>query len=215
MKDIAIYGAGGFGREVLTLINAANKSCPTWKFIGFFDDGKIRGEIVNGYPILGGINELNEWSTPIALVIAVGSPKIKKKIIRNINNLSIDFPTIIHPTVLVGDKDSVNIGRGCIICANNIITTNAIIGDFVILNLACTVGHDTKIGNYSSFMPTCNISGEVIIGESVYCGTGAKIINQIKVEDNSTIGAGAVVIHDVPDNAVVAGVPAKVIKYNK
>ena len=83
------------------------------------------------------------------------------------------------------------------------------------LNLACTVGHDTVIGDYSSFMPTCNISGEVNIGEGVYCGTGAKIINQKNVGKLSTIGAGAVVIKDVPDYAVVAGVPAKIIKYKQ
>ena len=182
MKDIAIFGAGGFGREVLTIINDINKCCQTWNFIGFFDDGKKKGESVHGYQFC---------------------------------NSSISYPTIIHPSVLIGDNNSVEIGNGCIICASNIITTDSKIGSFVILNLACTVGHDTVIGDYSSFMPTCNISGEVNIGEGVYCGTGAKIINQKNVGKLSTIGAGAVVIKDVPDYAVVAGVPAKIIKYKQ
>lgn len=213
MKDIAIFGAGGFGREVLTLINDINKVYNIWNLIGFFDDGKQSGEIVNGYPVLGGIKELNLWKRSLSLSIAIGSPVIKKNIISKINNPLIDYPSIIHPTVLIGDKSTVKIGKGCIICANNIITTDSIIGDFVILNLACTVGHDTKIGDYSAFMPTCNISGEVIIGENVYCGTGAKIINKINVGDNSTIGAGAVIINNVDSCTVVAGVPAKIIKY--
>lgn len=215
MKDIAIFGAGGFGREVLTIINDINKCCRTWNFIGFFDDGKKKGDLIHSYPVLGGVQDLNNWKTPLSVVIAIGSPEVKKIIVEKICNSYISYPTIIHPSVLIGDNNSVEIGDGCIICASNIITTDSRIGSFVILNLACTVGHDTVIGDYSSFMPTCNISGEVNIGEGVYCGTGAKIINQKNVGKLSTIGAGAVVIRDVPDNAVVAGVPAKVIKFNK
>lgn len=215
MKDIAIFGAGGFGREVLTLINDINKNntC-VWNIVGFYDDGKRKGESVNGYPVLGGIEELNSIDSPLSLVIAIGSPSAKEIIVSKIKNSNIDYPTIIHPNVLIGDSNSITIGKGCIICAGNIITTNSHIGDFVILNLSCTVGHDTVIDNYCAFMPTCNISGEVKIGVGTYFGTGAKIINQKSIGKNSIVGAGAVVIRDVPDNAVVAGVPAKVIKIN-
>lgn len=214
MKDIAIYGAGGFGREVLTLINDCNNVEKKWKVVGFFDDAKDKTEIINEYNVLGGIKELNNWSSPLELVVAVGTPLVKKEIIEKIKNPLVSYPNLIHPTVLIGDCKTVFFGKGCIICASNIITTNSIIGDFVVLNLACTVGHDTIIGDYSAFMPTCNISGEIVIGKNVYCGTGAKIINQKNIGNNAIIGAGAVVIRDVPDGAVVAGVPAKVIKYN-
>lgn len=214
MKDIAIFGAGGFGREVLTLINDINKVENTWNIVGFFDDGYKKGDVINGVTVLGTTKDLNAWNKRISVVLAIGNPIIKKKIINNINNQYVDYPTIIHPSVLVGDINYVKIGKGCIICANNIITTNIEIKDFVILNLACTVGHDTIIGNYASFMPTCNISGEVIINDSVYCGTGVKIINQIEIGGNSIIGAGAVVTTSQPDNCTIVGIPAKVIKRN-
>ena len=97
----------------------------------------------------------------------------------------IDFPTLIHPSAMMGNNEYLKIGRGCIICAGCIVTTNIEIKDFVILNLACTVGHDTRIGNYASFMPSCNISGEVNIGDCVYCGTGVKIINRIEIGEYS------------------------------
>lgn len=215
MKDIAIFGAGGFGREVITVINDINKVEKLWNIVGFFDDGCKKGEIINGVPVLGTTQDLNSWNKEISVVVAIGNPIVKKKIINNINNRYVDYPTIIHPTVLIGDPSYVKIGKGCIICANNIITTNIKIGDFVILNLACTVGHDTTIGDYAAFMPTCNISGEVIINECVYCGTGVKIINQIEIGENSVIGAGAVVTSSQPDNCTIVGVPAKVIKRNK
>ena len=82
----------------------------------------------------------------------------------------------------------------------------------MILNLGCTVGHDTIIGAYSAFMPSVNISGEVNIKEGVYVGTGAKIINQITIGEKTIIGAGAVVAKKLPSNCTAVGVPARVIK---
>lgn len=212
LKDIAIFGVGGFGREVLTLIQDINKTNPTWNVIGFFDDGYPVGYETHGLKSLGGVEELNKWDRPLAIAMAIGTPIIKKKIFEKICNPLISFPTLIHPTVYIGE--CVSMGSGCIVCANSVITCDIKIGDFVILNLACTVGHDTTIGNYSSFMPTCNISGEVEIGESVYCGTGVKIINQTSIGDNTIVGAGAVVTKLLPADCTAVGVPAKPIKFH-
>ena len=212
MKDIAIYGAGGFGREVLTVIHDINKSEKKWNIIGFFDDGKEKGEFINNYPLLGGIKALNEWSTPLSIAVSIGAPSVKKSIVQKISNPLIDFPTLIHSSVVIGEERNVHFGKGCIICANNVITTNVKIGDFVILNLCCTAGHDAVIGDFSAVMPVGIISGEVNIGEEVYIGTGATIINQINIGRKAIIGAGAVVIRDVPNGATVVGVPAKEIK---
>lgn len=215
MKDIAIFGVGGFGREVLALIKDINKVEPTWNIVGFFDDGYEKGLIINGYPTLGTSADLNKWETPISVAISIGNPVIKKKILDKITNPLVDYPTLIHPTVWIGDSEFVEIGKGCIICAGNMITTNIKIEDFVILNLGCTVGHDTIIKKYSAFMPSVNISGEVIIDEGVYVGTGAKIINQLEIGDYTVVGAGAVVSKTLPSHCTAVGVPAKPIKYHK
>lgn len=214
MKKIAIYGAGGFGREVLTLINDINKIDNKYDVQGFYDDGHSVDEEVNGYKILGGINALNSVSESVSVVLAIGTPGIKRRILEKIINPNVKYPTIIHPSVMIGDEKYVSIGQGCIICGGTIITTNIIINDFVILNLSCTVGHDTVIGRYSAFMPSVNISGEVQIGEGVYVGTGAKIINQLSIGSDTIIGAGAVVAKDIPSNCTAVGVPAKVIKFH-
>ena len=214
MKDIAIFGVGGFGREVLTLIQDINKREPTYNIIGFFDDGHEKGEMVNDLPVLGKTNDLNEWKSDLALAISIGNPIVKKKVVAKINNSRVSYPTLIHPNVIVGAPNFVKIGKGCIICAGNIITTNIEIGDFVILNLSCTVGHDAVIKDYSAFMPACNISGEVLIEEGVYCGTGVKIINQITIGEYAIIGAGAVVTKPIPGHYTAVGMPAKPIKAN-
>ena len=214
MDKIAIYGAGGFGREVKMLIDQINNQKLLYDFIGFFDDGIEKGKLINGYPVLGGITALNDWSAgPLNIVYAIGNPAVKKKVIEKIKSPNIKYPILIHPNALIG-LDAVSIGEGSIVCAGTIITVNINIGSHVILNLSCTVGHDSEIGRYSSFMPSVNISGEVNIQEAVYVGTGAKIINQLRIGENSIIGAGAVVSKDIPANCTAVGVPAKPIKFH-
>ena len=212
IKDIAVFGVGGFGREVLTLIQNINNVTPTYNILGFFDDGHEKGETVNGYPVLGKIEELNKWPTPICIAVSIGSPITRKKIVEEIHNDNVSFPTLIHPSVIIGDSNFVKIGQGCLICAGVILTTNITIKDFVILNLQCTIGHDVVINDYAAFMPSCNISGEVTIEEGVYCGTGVRVINQITIGKFAVLGAGAVAVESIPANCTAVGVPAKVVK---
>ena len=213
-NKIAVFGAGGFGIEVAMLIEHINKVSQDLEIIGFFDDEEPEGKVINGYPILGGIDKLNRWNSALFLVLALGIPKTKKHVLGKIHNKKISYPVLVHPSVIMGDKKYLTIGEGSIICAGTIITTNISIGRHVILNLSCTVGHETEIGDFSSFMPTCNISGEVKIGEGNFWGTGVKIINKKVVGDNVIVGAGSVIVEDIPDNVIIAGVPAKAINRN-
>jgi sugar O-acyltransferase (sialic acid O-acetyltransferase NeuD family) len=210
MKKIAIFGAGGFGREVKWLIDELNKTSPQWDFIGYFDDDFTHVSKIDASLFLGGQHELNQWKEELAIVFAIGNPIVKRNVISGVDNPFLYFPVLIHPSVRMGT--SVELGGGCIICAGNILTVDIKIGRHVILNLNCTVGHDAEIGDYSSFMPTVNISGEVITGECVYAGTGASIINRIRIGAETIIGAGAVVTRDLPSNCTAVGVPAKIIK---
>ena len=213
MKNIAIIGAGGFGREVKTMLDSINLGSPTFNFLGFYDDGFEKGAVLNNFPVLGGVEDINTLMEPCSIVIAIGDPQTKKAIYDKINNTNIDYPNIIHPNVLISN-DFVELGVGNIICAGCIITCNIVIKDFVILNLMCTVGHDTTISSFSSFMPSINISGEVFIHEKVYVGTGAKIINLLEIGENTIVGAGAVVSKSLPANCTAVGIPAKPIKFH-
>ncbi|MBS1556972.1 MAG: acetyltransferase [Bacteroidetes bacterium] len=209
MNDIAIFGAGGFGREVKMLIDQINQSNQRWRFFGYFDDGIQKGTLINGYPVKGTAQDLLKLDRELYVVFAIGNPKVKKSVVEIVKaNQYLKFPTLVHPTVLM-DSDFVQLIEGCIITANNVITTNINIGKHVIVNLSCTIGHDTSIGDYSSIMPGVNISGEVAMQEGVYVGTGAKIINQLTLGEWSVVGAGAVVSKDVAPHTTVVGVPAK------
>lgn len=212
MEKIAIVGSGGFAREILTLINDINKQTEKYEVIGFV--GFEKNQSIHGFTIIGTDEELNKSKEPISLVIAVGEPNLKEKIRSKFTNPLVHFPTLVHPSVIVGDEDSVIIGEGCIICAGCILTVDITIQDFVTLNLQCTVGHDTVINNYASIMPSVNISGEVKVGKNVYVGTGAKIINELEIGANTIVGAGAVVTKSLPANCTAVGAPAKPIKFH-
>lgn len=214
MKSIAIIGAGGFGREVKTIIDSINEISPTYDFIGFYDDGMKKGIDVNGFPVLGGVSDINSVTEELSIVVAIGDPSIKKRIISLIKNDKISYPNIISPRAEISN-DFVVLGTGNIICSGVIITCNIEIKNFVILNLMCTVGHDTIINDYSSFMPSVNISGEVDVKEGVYVGTGAKIINQLEIGEFTVVGAGAVVAKSLPAKCTAVGIPAKPIKFHE
>ncbi len=106
-------------------------------------------------------------------------------------------------------------GEGTIITAGNILTVDIKIGKHVMVNLDCTIGHDTVIEDFCSIMPSANISGNVKLEEGAYIGTGTQIINKIVIGKYSIIGAGAVVIRDIPARCTAVGVPAKPIKFHE
>lgn len=214
MKKIAIIGAGGFGREVLEIILAINKVKPSYEIIGFYDDNDEAPATLNGFPFMGSVSQLNEYDEELYVALGIGNPVVKKKLIQSISNEQITYPVLIHPNAIIGEQD-IKIGQGSIICAGCILTCNIQLDDFITLNLSCTVGHDTIIGDYASFMPSVNISGKVTIESQVYVGTGAKIINSLTIGEATIIGAGAVVSKTLPANCTAVGVPAKVIKIHE
>lgn len=211
MKKIAIYGAGGFGREVAMLIGQINAASPRWEIAGFFDDAPgQKGRNVAGLKVLGGIDDLNRVAVDLNIVLALGNPPTKRKVFDAILNPHVIFPSLVHPGVIFPPET--DLGLGCIICAGSILTVNVKLEDFVMLNLRCTIGHDTRLGAFTSVMPGVAISGEVRVGSEVYIGTGASVLNGVEIGSGSVVGAGAVVNRSLPDHCTAVGVPARVIK---
>lgn len=208
MQNIIIIGAGGFGREVQWLIEEINNVENKWNFLGYVDDNLDVGTIINGFPILGNVEWLNQQS--LNVVCAIADPIIKKRIINQLNQSKNNYPILVHPDVRMSKY--LEIGEGTIICAGSILTVNIKIGKHVIINVDSTVGHDAIISDFVTILPSANISGHVNLGEAVSVGTGTKIIQNLSIGKNCIIGAGAVVINDIPENVVAVGIPAKVIK---
>jgi sugar O-acyltransferase (sialic acid O-acetyltransferase NeuD family) len=208
MRDIVIFGAGGFGREVALMIREINQHQQTWNLLGFYDDGKKKGDVIDGFTVLGNLADLKARKSSASVVIGIADPHIRKALVDSLDHEGIDFPVIIHPSVLPGDTRVNRFGRGTIVTAGCILTTAITLGDFVILNLATTIGHDVNVGNFSSLMPGCRISGFVEIGDCVYLGSGAVVLPQVKLGGDCIVGAGAVVTRSVEAATTVVGIPA-------
>lgn len=210
MKDLYIIGAGGFGREVAWIVERINSIKPTWNLKGFIDDNEtLWGSKEGEYHVFGGCEYLSALEDVYA-VCAVGSSNVRKKIIEKLKDTSVKFATLVDPSVLY--SNSVKIGEGAIVCAGTIITVDVNIGDHVIVNLDCTIGHDAVIDDFVTIYPSVNVSGNVLIGECSELGTGTQIIQGKKVISNAIIGAGAIVVKDCLESGTYVGSPAKKIK---
>jgi len=210
-KKIAIYGAGGFGREVAGAINRINKSKREhWEIVGFYDDNKPVGTEISHYgKVLGGMADVNKVNEPMALTIAVGNPSARKHIYESITNPLITFPNIIAPSFKVLDPDTFKIGRGNIIQDNCSVTCDVTIGDFNVLNGSDILGHDDVIGDFNVLMPGVHLSGEVSIGMCNLLGVGSIVLQQRCIGHNVKLGAGSVLMTKPKDGCTYIGVPAK------
>ena len=216
MKDIAIYGAGGFGCEVACWIRMINEAQPDkterWNLIGFFDDGQSAGTRNEYGKVLGNIDTLNRYDKELAVAIAIGSPNAVKSVYEKIENPKIYFPNLIVPNTTFLDRSNIVLGRGNIICGRCSFSCHVSIGDFNIFNGYITLGHDTTIGNFNVIMPSVNISGTIRIGNENFIGVQSVLLQRIKIGNNVRIGANSVVIRNTKDGNLYIGNPATIVK---
>ncbi len=210
MKQIAIYGAGGFGKEVACILNLINEKVPTWEFLGFFDDGKEKGSQISHFgPVLGNLHDLNNWPLPLNIAFAVGSPAILQKLTNSITNPNIAFPNIIHPEAYFAHKQSFTIGKGNVIVRGCSFSCDVTIGNFNLFNSISALAHDVKVGDYNVFMPLTRISGETTIGNQNFFGIGSVVLQCITIGNNTRIGAGSFVMRNTQDGCLYMGNPTK------
>jgi sugar O-acyltransferase (sialic acid O-acetyltransferase NeuD family) len=204
MKSIVIVGFGGFGREVAWLA----KECER-EVLGFLDDNAKPGK-QDAYTILGGLDSWSDYPDS-EFVVAIGNPRVRKLVVEKMVAQGVDaFATLIHPSVKMGE--SVNVGKGTMICAGCIATVDIAIGNHVILNLNVTVGHDGVISDYVTVAPMAALSGNVILEPGVEVGTGAAIRQGINMAEGSMLGMGAILTKDTDANTIYVGSPAKPLK---
>jgi len=209
MKRIAVYGAGGLGREVACLINKINRANPTWDFLGFYDDGFERGHETDMGKILGNMDDLNSVAESLSIIIAIGNQSVLKSITQKIINPAIDFPNLIDPDTEFLNQDLVRIGKGNIVCQRCLISLNVTIGDFNIINNNTTIAHDVSIGDFNVFMPSVRISGNVTIGNGNLFGVQGTVLQGIKIGNDVQLGSMSLLTRKASDGNHYFGVPAR------
>lgn len=209
---LVIFGAGGFGREVLVLLRQLNEVQPTWTLHGFYDDQAPATPTLNGLPYLGTTADLNATTEPLAVAVAVGSPAGRAAVVAQLTSPQLSFPVIVHPSVAWRPYQNITIGEGTIIQKDVNLMTDLRIGRFVVLNVGTILGHDAVVEDFCSLMGHVDLSGYVHLETGCYLGTKATIIQGLRMGAHSTLGAGAVAVRDLPTGITAAGVPAKILR---
>ncbi len=211
-EQIAIFGAGGFGREVAHWIEDCQQAFNNVQAVCFVDDNLARhGTIQNDLPIMG-LASARECFPQAKIVGAIGLPSLRQRLMDKASAAGFEFATVIHPRT--ERSRWIEIGGGTVICAGNKLTTNIVLGQHVQLNMDCTIGHDVLMGDYTTLGPGVHVSGYVHFGKRVYVGTGAVFIQgtedaPLVIEDDAVVGAGACVTKPVAAGLTVVGIPAR------
>jgi sugar O-acyltransferase (sialic acid O-acetyltransferase NeuD family) len=210
--DVLIIGAGGHGKVVLDILRASGAHRP----VGFLDaDPALAGSTVGGLPVMGPIHHLSklrQQGKARGAIVAIGDNRARRTYAQHVVDEAVELTNAIHPRASI--SSSALIGRGVVIAAGAIVCAEARIGDSVILNTGCIVDHECEIEEAVHICPAAALAGRVRVEAGAFVGLGAKVIPCMTIGRHATIGAGAVVIRDIPAHATAVGVPAKVVKLN-
>ena len=204
---LVVYGASGHGREIMSWVDAVGCEHDVLGFID--DDPATHGTHRVGHEVLGGFEWL-ESHPGIGVVLGLGAPEVKRRLVERLRPLGVSFPTVVHPAAVV--TPHVTIGEGVTVAAGCIISVDVVLGDFTSFGHACTIAHDAEIGAYATVLPGANVSGNVTVGEGVLLGANATVIQGVTIGENTVVGAGATVIRDLPANCTAVGTPAQPLK---
>lgn len=202
-----VFGAGGAGREIAWLAEQCWGKSVMVDFVIDLPDHPMQP--VNGYRIQQLADVLPDESA--AFVVAVGDPLARRRLAGRCSAVPLNAATLVHPRAEI--SESVTLGSGTIVCAGTDLTTNVSVGAHTYINLHCSVSHDSVLGDFVTLSPGVTICGHVRVGNDVFVGAGATIINgsaerPLIIGDRARIAAGACVTQAVAADARVAGVPA-------
>ncbi len=207
---IVILGAGGQARDTRWLVEELNRAGKGFDFVGF-----VVSDLTKLGPhdssVLGDETWLDEHADEVdGLVLGIGSPGPRARVAARLaeRHPRLEWPNLIHPSTQM-DWSSATLGRGIMIAANVVGTVNIRIDDFALLNPSVTLGHEGHVGEACVMNHASGISGGTVLEPEVLVGTGARVLQYLRVGRGARVGAGAVVTRDVPPDQTVVGVPAR------
>lgn len=196
---VVVIGAGGHAKVVVSILQAAGHTVAAL----YDDDARTWGRQVLGSTVRGPVTELGD--NRHRAVIGIGDNRIREQFSQRL--ASSEWATAVHPTAYV--HPSVRLGPGAVVCAGAVIQPDATIGAHAIINTGVTVDHDCVIGDFAHLAPGTHLAGNVVVGRGVLLGVGCAVIPGCQIGDWATVGAGGVVVHDLPPGVTAVGVPAR------
>lgn len=207
--DILLIGAGGHGKVVLDIVQCQAKH----RVVGFLDaDPQLHGTTVGGIEVLGGLNLLHKLRQQKVrgVIVSIGDNRVRHQCAAEAVAATLELVSAVHPAATVAA--SATIGRNVVIAAAAIVCTDASVGDSTIINTAASVDHECHLGQAVHVAPGARLAGRVRVEDFAFVGLGAAVIQCLTIGLRSIVGAGSVVLKDVPADTTVVGVPAQILK---
>lgn len=207
MQDLIIVGAGGHGREIVSLVKDLNRQNLAFNLLGVMADEAPNSVLLEklGVDYLGAIPTSGSFGA--AFVVGIGAPEVRERVAQQITHLGGTAVALVHPSASIGDN--VAIAPGAVVFAGVVVTTNVRIGSHCHLNVNSSVSHDCFLHEFTTISPGAVVCGSVTIGRRAFIGANACILQGLDVGDDSIVGAGALVTKNVERSATVIGVPAQ------
>jgi len=216
MKNIIVIGADVSGMNIFTVIQDTNRISSKWKVIAYLDEYKKHDGTLFGIPIFNTFEDIISRTGTIKeetyVISAIGSPRDRLRLMKQAESKGFKLATIIHPSANISDYAKIE--EGCIICQFASVHPFAHVKRMSYIHTAVVIGPKVTIGEAVTINSLCAISSNTKIGDYCYVGVGTKVIQKINIGKNATLGAGSVIIKDVPENCLAAGVPAEIKKRN-
>jgi sugar O-acyltransferase (sialic acid O-acetyltransferase NeuD family) len=211
MKNLLIIGAGGCGREAMQWAKDINNHKTTWNIKGFLDNNPDSLKKVScDIPNLGSEDNY-QIQKDDEFVCAIGSSKVRTKVIEKMIARGAVFTSLVHPTAVMAD--TAKLGKSVIIYPFALISDNASIGDYSIINMYSSVAHDSVLGKCCTISAHCDITGMCTLGDNVFMGTTSNMIPGSRIGNDVYICAGSTVMTKIRDSKKVLGNPAKIITF--
>ncbi|MFF9553128.1 MULTISPECIES: NeuD/PglB/VioB family sugar acetyltransferase [Methylobacterium] len=208
---LVLYGAGALAREIVDALQRLNAHGTAIELqASIVDPGIDAPETFRGRPVVRDVRSL-AGDASLRFVVALGEPGPRARAVAHLRaEIGAQFTSIIDPGVLIGASS--RIGAGAVILGHSSITTDARLGEHVLVNPGCTVAHDDVLEDFATLSPGVHLAGHVRVEEGAFLGTGACVIPRMRIGAHAVVGAGAVVIRNVAPGQTVFGNPARSLR---
>lgn len=204
MAAMLILGAGGHGKVVA---DAAFET-GNWDEVVFLDDAWPVKKVNGCWPVVGNMQELHCWRDRCKdAVVAIGNNQLRMQLQAKLLTAGFNVASVIHPAATISRYAT--LGAGSVVFAGAVINVDATIGDGAIINTSATVDHDCVLGVGVHVSPGAHLGGGAKVGDYAWIGIGASVKHLASLGSNTVVGAGAVVLGDIPDGVTAIGMPAR------
>ncbi len=209
LERMIVLGASGHATVVLDAIQLQNR----FEVIALIDElnTERHGTIWRGIPIVGGLEQLPTilQSGVRKAIVAIGDCVVRTRLAEQLVSAGYELATVVHPRAVVATDTC--LGDGTVVMAGAVINAGSRIGRNVIINSNATIEHECVIDDGTHISPACCLAGNVQVGRQCWIGMGSIVKERTKIGNNVQIGAGSLVLKDVPSDVLTYGVPARIV----